>query len=70
MSDLNENTENIKALFEGHQPLQKGHTPTKITITKPPSGGSGVAQNSNTTTTNTNNSSTNTNNNTTNDSKK
>ena len=49
MSDSNGKTDSNKTLLtEGHQPLQKGHTVTNLSNVgdNPPTGGSGLANNS------------------------
>ncbi len=55
MSDPIKENDDKTLLTEGHQPLQKGHTAVNVSNLepKPPSGGSGVVNNStNNTTTN------------------
>ncbi len=47
MSDTNRQNDGKTLLTEGHQPLQKGYTAVNVSIDpKPPTGGSGVVNNS------------------------
>jgi hypothetical protein len=51
MSDIKKQNDGKTILTEGHQPLQKGHTAVNVSIDpNPPSGGSGVVNNSTNTT--------------------
>lgn len=53
MSDIDKKNDGKTLLTEGHQPLQKGHTATNLSNIgdTPPTGGSGLVSDSNSSTT-------------------